>query len=254
MALHVDVEIVFPLARAGRARLEARHRHAVLLERHQDVVHRAGPVRHRDHQAHAVAARGLRRVQHLRQADHGEARAVEGVVLDGVRRDVQAEFAAGALAARCRPRPGCRRPAARLRRCWTRRGARRRAGACSASSGIAPAPAGCASTTSMPSIESARRSRWCRTSRLISPTMCSGELQQQVERARDHALAGVLHRHHAEVGGAGRGGVEHLVEADAGHMLDAGAEELHRRLLAEGADRARGRPRAAALPARGRPT
>jgi hypothetical protein len=35
-----------------------------------------------------------------------------------------------------------------------------------------------------------------------------------------------------------RRGAEHLVDADAGHVLDAGAEELQRGLLAEGAGRA----------------
>ena len=52
-------------------------------------------------------------------------------------------------------------------------------------------------------------------------------MQQQVERARDHAFGVVLDRHHAEVGAAGRGGMEDLVEVGARHMLEARAEELH---------------------------
>jgi hypothetical protein len=62
-----------------------------------------------------------------------------------------------------------------------------------------------------------------------------GRVQEQVERARHHAFGGVLHRHDAVAGAAGRRGAKHLVDADAGHVLDAGAEKLQRRLLAEGA-------------------
>ena len=98
MAVEVDVEVVLPLAGPRRAGLEARHGHAVGLERHQQVVHRAGPVGHRHHQAGAVAARCRRRAQRLGQADDGEPGAVVGVVLDGVGHDVQAELGGRAFA------------------------------------------------------------------------------------------------------------------------------------------------------------
>ncbi len=62
--------------------------------------------------------------------------------------------------------------------------------------------------------------------------------QEQVERARHHAFARVLDRHHAEVGGAGAGGMEHLVGVGAQHLDDRGAEVAERRQLAEGARRA----------------
>ena len=62
--------------------------------------------------------------------------------------------------------------------------------------------------------------------------------QEQVERAGDHAFGRVLDRHHAEVGGAGAGGVEHLVDVGAGHLDDRRAEVAERRQLAEGAGRA----------------
>eukprot|EP01137_Pigoraptor_chileana_P013843 Opistho-2@67810 len=68
------------------------------LQRHQQVVHGAGAVGHRDDQAGAVAGRGRRRGHGLRQADDGEARAVVGLVLDRMGHDVQAEQAGGALA------------------------------------------------------------------------------------------------------------------------------------------------------------
>ncbi len=67
------------------------------LERHQQVMHGAGPVRYRDDQAHAVLTRGWRRAQCLRQTDHREARAIEGIVLNRVRSHMQTKFATGAF-------------------------------------------------------------------------------------------------------------------------------------------------------------
>ena len=103
VSVDVDVEIVFPLARACRARLEARHRDAVLLQRNQQVVHRAGFVGDRNDQARAVLARGRRHGQRVGQADDGKARSVVGLVLDGVRNDVQAELRGRAFAGQGRP-------------------------------------------------------------------------------------------------------------------------------------------------------
>ena len=67
------------------------------LERHQHVVHRARAIGYRHNQAHAVPAAGSWRALHMRQADHGKPRPVEGVVLYCMGRDVQAEFCCGAI-------------------------------------------------------------------------------------------------------------------------------------------------------------
>ena len=146
---------------------------------------------------------------------------------------------AGALAGDGRPAPGPGRPGARLRRCWPP--ARR-----SACGQVVAQPAvalrqrlrvGAARPRCRPASRSLRSRLW-RTNRLVSPMMNSGVVQEQVERARHHAFGGVLHRHHAEVGRAGGGGAEHLVDAGAGHAHDRRAEEAQRRLFAEGAGRA----------------
>ena len=158
--------------------------------------------------------------------------------------DVQAEFARRALAgdAGQAGRPGW--PGARLRRCSRPAAARRGAGAGSARRGIAPAPAGAPAPRRCRRASSTCAAGCGARSRLVSPTMSSGVCQEQVERARDHAFAGVLDRHDAEVGGAGAGGMEHFVEVGARHAHDRRAEVAERGLLAEGAGRARGRRRA----------
>ena len=60
------------------------------------------------------------------------------------------------------------------------------------------------------------RSRLWRTNRLVPPTMDSGVLKEQVERARDDAFGGVLDRH-AQSARAGGRGPKHFVDAGAGH-------------------------------------
>jgi hypothetical protein len=75
----------------------------VFLEWDQQVMHGSGAIGHGHDQADAVIAGGLWRFQRLRQANDGKAGAVEGVVLDCVGGDVQAEFTAGALAGNGRP-------------------------------------------------------------------------------------------------------------------------------------------------------
>src|SRR3954452_23328635 len=59
MAVEVDVEVVLPLTRARRPRLEACHRHAVRLQGLHHVVDGARPVRDRDDEAGAVVPRRL---------------------------------------------------------------------------------------------------------------------------------------------------------------------------------------------------
>ena len=232
VALQVDIKIVFPLARAGRPGFKPGHRHAVLLERHQDVVHRARLVGHRHDQADAVTAGGLRRLQRLGQADHREPGAVEGIVLDRMGGDVQAELAGGPFAGDAGPgrvaggqpcafrvarhraplrlRQVLGEPALALRQCLRMR---------------------------QHDFDSGGRIRQPQQvmahQQADFPDDVQRRLQQQVERTGDHAFAVVLHRDHAEIRGAGRGGVEHFVEIDARHVVDARAEELHRGLLAE---------------------
>ena len=63
-------------------------------------------------------------------------------------------------------------------------------------------------------------------------------LQQQIERAVDHAFGGILDGHHAEIGGTGFGIAEHFIDGHAGQALDGMAELLVHGLFAEGAFRA----------------
>ena len=93
MALQVDIKVILPLAGAGWTRLEPRHRDAVHLERHQQIVHRARAVGDRHHQAGAVAPRGGRHGHGLGQADDGKAGAVVRLVLHRMRDDVQRKLA-----------------------------------------------------------------------------------------------------------------------------------------------------------------
>lgn len=66
----------------------------------------------------------------------------------------------------------------------------------------------------------------------------AGRVQEHVQRARDHALVGVLHAHHAVLGAAGGRGVKDFLEAVAVHQVGRAAEVLDRRFLAEGTGRA----------------
>ncbi len=61
----------------------------------------------------------------------------------------------------------------------------------------------------------------------------AGGVQEHVQRARDHALVGILHAHHAVLRAARGRGVEHLVEAVAVHQVGRAAEVLDGCLLAE---------------------
>ena len=61
--------------------------------------------------------------------------------------------------------------------------------------------------------------------------------EEHVQRDLDHALAGVLHRHHAEVGVTGRDLLEHLLDAAQRQAIGGMAEMLVHRLFAEGAFR-----------------
>ena len=74
----------------------------MVLQRHQDVVHGAGSVRHRDDEAGAVVPDARAR-QHLGMADDREAGPVVWIVLDRGGDDVQAVLAAR-VAAGERPR------------------------------------------------------------------------------------------------------------------------------------------------------
>ncbi|MDT4855652.1 hypothetical protein FQZ97_900150 [compost metagenome] len=62
--------------------------------------------------------------------------------------------------------------------------------------------------------------------------------QEQIERSGDHALGRVFHADHAVLRGAGRRGVEHLVEVGAVDQVGGTAKELDGGLLTESALRA----------------
>ena len=58
-------------------------------------------------------------------------------------------------------------------------------------------------------------------------------VEQQVERSRHHTLGGIFNWHDAVAGTASCRGAKYFIEADAGHMFNAGAKKLQRRLFAE---------------------
>ena len=103
MALNVDVEIVFPLTRFGRTRFKARHGNAIVLQGHEQVMHGAWLVGHRDHQAGAIFARNRWRRQGLRQTNDGKPCAVGGFVLNGMCHDVQTKLGGCSLAGQAGP-------------------------------------------------------------------------------------------------------------------------------------------------------
>lgn len=63
-------------------------------------------------------------------------------------------------------------------------------------------------------------------------------LQEQIERARHHALGRILDRHHTAIDRAGLCRAEHLVDTRARHRLDLVAEVREHGLLRERAHRA----------------
>ncbi len=75
----------------------------MLLERHQQIMDRAGPVGYGQHQAHAILAAGLGWWQHAGQAHDHKAGAVKGFVLHRLCGDMQTEFGSCALAGECCP-------------------------------------------------------------------------------------------------------------------------------------------------------
>jgi hypothetical protein len=81
-----------------------------------------------------------------------------------------------------------------------------------------------------------------------------GRVQEQVERARDHAFGGVLHAYHAVLGTARGGGVEHFVKVGAVRQVGCAAKKLDALLVRKRCRQAQVPPRAAAPPAPGRPT
>ena len=240
VALQVDIKIIFPLPGARRTRLEPCHGHAMRLQRHQQVMHRAGAVGHGDDQAHTVLARGLGRRQRLRQADDCEAGAVEGVVLDRVGSDVQAEFGGRPFAGNARPGGvGGGEPR-------TLGVAGDRTPLHVGKVGVEPALA-LRQRLGMRQhhLDAIQRRR--KAQQVVAHQQAGfahdvqRRLQEQVERAGNHAFRGVLHGHHTKLSRTGRRGAKHLVDADTGHPLDAGAEELQGGLFAERAGRAQER-------------
>ena len=194
-------------------------------------------VRHRNDQTHAVMPGG-RRCRHLfGQAHDGEPRAVEGVVLDRVGGDVQAEF-------------GCRPVARNADPGRVGRGEPRPFGIAGGGAaldvgqmGVEPALAlGQRLRVRVDGLDADQR---IRLAQQVVPYQQAGfphDLQrcreEQVERAGDHAFGGVFDRHHAEFGAARCRGPKYLVDAAAGYPFDAGAEVLKSGLFTEGPRRA----------------
>jgi hypothetical protein len=206
------------------------------LQRDQHVVHRARAVVHRYHQAGAVTAAGLRRGMLLRMRDDREAGAVVGVVLDRRRHHVQPVLAA-------RTRAGDRSQ-------------RRIGGSPARPFGVAQRGAAfdvrqvqAQPVAALRQRLRVRKHRLDAVERVLSPQQVVAHeqagladdeqrcVQEQVERARDHPLGGVLHRHHTEIGCAGAGAAKHFVDTGAGQAIDGRAEIAQRRLFAEGSGR-----------------
>ncbi|MCY1216569.1 hypothetical protein D9M72_284470 [compost metagenome] len=225
---HVDVEVVLPRAAARRARLEAAHRHAVLRQRRQQLVHRARLVGHRQDHRGLVAARRLG----LIAADHGKARAVVRIVLDVRAHDMQVIAVGGGLAGNrghgrvfagharglgiaghclaLQVRVVGGQPVLALRQCLRMRAHHRDA---------LHVGRGCHQVV-------------VHLERNLAADL-QRSLQEQVERARHRALGGILDRHHAVLDRASLDGTEHLVDARAGHARHLMAEVRIQRLLGE---------------------
>src|SRR5439155_8772186 len=231
MALDVDEEHVLPQRGAGarRARLDAAHADAVLRERREERVHRAGLVLGRHHQRSAVVA-GRRRIE---VAQDQEARSVVRRVLDGARQHVQAVALGGGFAG---DRGGSLLGAGALRRLgvrgdWNALGAGQvlRQPAVALREGLGmrvDAPHG-------PQALSLEQEILLHA-QLDLRANAKRRGEQQVERAADDAFGRVLYRHHGELHRARLAAAERVIDRARRLALDRAAEMLAYRLLAEG--------------------
>ncbi|MNV37056.1 hypothetical protein D3C71_1285590 [compost metagenome] len=201
-------------------------------QRHQQIVHGARAVGYRDDQARAILARRLRHGQRVRQADDGEAGAVVGVVLNGVGDDVQAELSGCAFAGEGRPGGvgGGQAGALGIARHRAALGVRQVLG----QPGLALGQRLRVGQHGLDAVE-----RIGGAQQVVAHQQAhfahhmGGGVQEEVERAGDHAFGGVLDAHHAVLRAASGCGVEHFVEVGAVHQVGRTAKELDGGLLAE---------------------
>lgn len=246
VAVDVGVEHVLPQPGARRARLQLGHVHAVAGHRLEQAVDRPRPVGRGEHQRGAVLARGPGVVV----GDDQEARRVVGIVLDVGREDVEP----------VELRRGVAGDGAGL---WILGGHARGLGVARHRDArqvreVAVEPLVALRQRLRVRVDAAggADALGARHQLLVdAQAHLAAHLervgQQQVERAADRALGGVLHRHHAVVGIAGFHRAEDVVDRRHRQEVGRGTEVLAAGALGEGAGGGRGRPRAAAAPARG---
>ncbi|KEH09776.1 hypothetical protein GY14_10400 [Delftia tsuruhatensis] len=207
------------------------------LERYQQVMHGAGTVGHGDDDAGAILPAGCGRRQRMRQADDGEARAVVGIVLNGMRHHVQAELLGRAFAGQAGDVGVQRRQAGAFGVAGHRAafGMRQMLGqpALTLGQGLGVSRNHLDAFGRVGAAQQVVAHQQADLSHHVA-----GRMQEHVQRARDHAFVGVLHAHHSVLRAARGRGVEHLVEAVAVHQVGRAAEILDGRFLAERARRA----------------
>ena len=230
MALQIDVKVVVPLACAGGARLKARHRHAMGFERYKQVVHGPRAVGHRHHQTDAILARGGRHGQGVGQADHGKAGAVVCVVLNRVGRYMQGKLAGRPLAGdACPGRIG--------------RGQTRALGVAGDGPSLGFGQVPREPVLALRQGLRVRQHGFNAIQRIVLAQQMvahaqadlthhvGGRLQEQIQRARDHAFGRVFHAHHTVVGAARCGGLKDIIKIGAVHQLHSAAKVFDGRLL-----------------------
>jgi len=192
-------------------------------------------------------------VQRVRQADDGKPRAVVGVVLDGVRHDVQAELGGGPFAGQCSPgrvggRQACTfgvagdRAALDMRQVLGQPGLAlgESLGVCEHGLDALDRGNGAQQVVAHQQADLAHDMR--------------GGVQKQVEGPGDHTFDRIFDTHNAELRAARGGGVEDFIEVGAVDNVGGTTKEFDGGLLAEGALGAPERRRAGATRVPGRPT
>ena len=206
------------------------------FEGHQKVVYSARPVGHGHNQAGAVVAGRGWGFQGLRQTDDGEAGAVVGVILDGVRGDVQAKLACTSLTRQARP-------------CGVGRGQPGAFGVAGDGAAFSMRQ-----VLGQPGLALGQRQRMgqhgfysferiLQSQEVVTNQQrdfadhLGGGVQKQVERASHHALGRVFHPHDAELRAACRRGMKHFIKVGAVDQVGGATKKLNRGLLTKCASR-----------------
>ncbi len=232
MAGDVDEERVLPLARMRRARLDAVQADAVLGERAEHVIQRTRLVVDGDQQRGAVVARG----REQRTADHQEARGVVRAILDAGGHGLEAVDLARRLAGNGRRVVGMTRHTSRFGIAAYRDALDVRQ--VDAQPGLALLQRLRMRIDALDVLQLAAQ----RMQALVHAQLdfaADGGVggEEHVQGHLDHALPGVLHRHHAEIGMAGGDFLEHFLDAAQRQAVGGVAEVLAHGLLAERAFR-----------------